>query len=219
MAQAMLAARIRETKGKGAARKLRNNNQVPAVFYGPQTEPVPLVLDYPELIRALKGTKGDNIIFDLQIQSDKGAQTHKAILKDVQIHPIKGTYLHADFYEISMDKEIRVRVPIRLVNNPIGVTKGGILQHVRRELVISCLPDRMIDSLEVDVSGLDIGDSLHIKDMDLPEGTKSIQDENLTIAVVAAPTVSAEKAIEEEAEAEAEAEELAEPVTESTEES
>ncbi len=206
MAQATLVARVREEKGKGAARKLRKNDQVPAVFYGPKTESVMLAVDYPELARILKEDSGENVILDLQIQSESGTETRKAIIKDLVVDTIKDTYLHADFYEISMDREITFNVPIRLLNTPVGVTNGGILQAIRRELTVSCLPDRLIDSFEIDVSALDIGDSLHIKDIELPEGIKSTEEGHLTIAVLAAPTVSA---VTEEEEEEAEGEEEA----------
>jgi large subunit ribosomal protein L25 len=196
MNQPVLTARIRTSKGKGAAKKLRNMAQVPAVFYGPKTESVMLAVDYPELERLLKKGSSDNIILDLQVQSDQGTETHKAIIKDILMDPVKDIFLHADFYEISMDKEITVDVPIRLVNTPAGVTEGGVLQHVKRELKISCLPGKMINVLEMDVSGLDIGDSLHVEDIDLPEGIVSLEEGDLTIAAVAAPTV-AEKAEEE----------------------
>jgi large subunit ribosomal protein L25 len=204
MNQPVLTARIRKSKGKGAARKLRKMAQIPAVFYGPKTEPVMLAVDYPELERLLKQGSSDNVILDLQVQSDQGTETRKAMLKDLLIDPVKDIYLHADFYEISMDKEITVDVPIRLVNSPVGVTEGGILQHIKRELKISCLPGKMIDVLELDVSGLDIGDSLHVEDIKLPEGILSLDDGDLTIAAVAAPTVA------EEAEEEVIEEELAE---------
>ena len=118
------------------------------------------------------------------------------MLKDVLIDPVKDIYLHADFYEISMDKEITVDIPIRLVNSPVGVTEGGILQHIKRELKISCLPGKMIDALELDVSELDIGDSLHVEDIALPEGIVSLEEGDLTVATVAAPTVAEE--VEEE---------------------
>ena len=196
MNQPVLTARIRKSKGKGAAKKLRKMAQIPAVFYGPKTEPVMLAVDYPELERLLKQGSSDNVILDLQVQSDQGTETRKAMLKDLLIDPIKDIYLHADFYEISMDKEITVDVPIRLVNSPVGVTEGGILQHIKRELKISCLPGKMIDVLEMDVSGLDIGDSLHVEDIDLPEGILSLDEGDLTIATVAAPTI-AEEAEEE----------------------
>jgi large subunit ribosomal protein L25 len=201
MEQPLLVARVRKTKGKGAAKKLRNMAQVPAVFYGPKTESVMLAVDYPELERLLKQGSSDNVILDLQVQSDQGTETYKAIIKDLLIDPVKDIYLHADFYEISMDKEITVDVPIRLVNSPVGVTDGGILQHIRRKLNISCLPDKMIDALELDVSGLAIGDSLHVEDIDLPEGIVSLEEGHLTVATVAAPTIveeEEEEVIEEE---------------------
>ena len=200
MEQPLLVARVRKTKGKGAAKKLRNMAQVPAVFYGPKTESVMLAVDYPELERLLKQGSSDNVILDLQVQSDQGTETYKAIIKDLLIDPVKDIYLHADFYEISMDKEITVDVPIRLVNSPVGVIDGGILQHIRRKLNISCLPDKMIDALELDVSSLAIGDSLHVEDIYLPEGIVSLEEGHLTVATVAAPTVAEEEeeVIEEE---------------------
>ena len=220
MEQPLLVARVRKTKGKGAAKKLRNMAQIPAVFYGPKTESVMLAVDYPELERLLKQGSSDNVILDLQVQSDQGTETYKAIIKDLLIDPVKDIYLHADFYEISMDKEITVDVPIRLVNSPVGVTDGGILQHIRRKLNISCLPDKMIDALELDVSSLAIGDSLHVEDIDLPEGIVSLEEGHLTVATVAAPTIveeEEEEVIEEElAEGEvAESEQEAESTEES----
>ena len=95
------------------------------------------------------------------------------MLKELLMDPIKDTCLHADFYEISMDKEITVDIPIRLINTPEGVALGGILQHIRRELTISCMPDKLVDYLELDVADLEIGDSLHIRDIELPEGITS----------------------------------------------
>ncbi len=200
MNQPVLTARIRKNKGKGAAKKLRNMAQIPAVFYGPKTESVMLAVAYPELERLLKQGSSDNVIIDLQVQSDQGTETHKAIIKDLMIDPVKDIYLHADFHEISMDKEITVDVPIRLVNSPVGVTDGGILQHIRRKLNISCLPDKIIDALELDVSGLAIGDSLHVEDIDLPEGIVSLEEGHLTVATVAAPTIveEEEEVVEEE---------------------
>jgi large subunit ribosomal protein L25 len=104
-----------------------------------------------------------------------------------------------------MDKEITVEIPIHLVNTPKGVSQGGILQHTRREVAISCLPDKLVDYIEVDVSGLDIGDSIQMEDIHLPEGLTTVLDPSSTIAVVMAPTISAEK--EEEVEGEVEEEE------------
>lgn len=202
MARPVLDARQRQTRGKQAAKKLRKNKELPAVFYGPNTEPVKLAVNYPELERIIKQFSGENIILDLKIQSDTGSESKSAILKDLQIDPIKDSYLHADFYEISMDREITVNIPIYLVNTPVGVSNGGILQHIKRELAITCLPDKLVDTLEVDVSALDIGDAVHVSDVDLPEGITCLDDGHLSVAVVAAPTVAAEEVEVEEGVAE-----------------
>jgi large subunit ribosomal protein L25 len=198
MAQSMLAAQVREKTGKGAARKLRQNEQIPAIFYGPDTESIKLTVNYSELEDIINKGEGENIILDLKITSEDGSETKKVILKELQVVPVQDTFIHADFYEISMDKEITVDIPIRLVNTPVGVTLGGILQQIRRELTVTCLPDKLVDSLEVDVSELEIGDSVHIKDIELPEGIFCADEAHLTVAVLAAPSVKEEEEVEEE---------------------
>ena len=207
MEQNQLAAQVRTTKGKEAAKKLRRENKIPAVFYGPKSDPIKLVVDYPELERVLKGA-GENMILDLQVRSDKGTETKTVMLKELLVDPVKDIYLHADFYEISMDKEITVSIPIQLLNTPVGVTNGGILQQVRRDLEVSCLPGKVVEALEVDVAGLDIGEAVHVEDIVLPEGISTLEEGHLTIAVVAAPTV--EPVEEEEAAEEIEEEEVTE---------
>ncbi|MCP4683252.1 MAG: 50S ribosomal protein L25 [Desulfobacterales bacterium] len=214
MEQSALAVRVRESKGKGAARKLRRNKQVPAIFYGPKTESIMIAVDYSELRRVVTKSDAENIILDLQVQSDQGTETRKAMLKELVADPIEDTYIHADFYEISMDKEITVDIPIHLINTPEGVVNGGILQHVRRTLTVSCLPDKLISFFELDVAALDIGDSLHVRDIEVSEGINLLDEEHLTVAVVAAPTVVEEVAEEEE---EIEGEEGAEGVEEGAE--
>lgn len=198
MDQPLLAARIRKTKGKGAARRLRRENQVPAIFYGPNTQPVMLAVDYPELKLILRKSSGENVLLDLQLETDQGKETRKVMLKDLLVDPIKETLLHADFYEISMDKKITVNVAIRLINTPEGVSQGGVLQHVRREISVSCTPSNLIDFIEVDVGGLQIGDAVHIRDINLPEGITSLDEDHLAIATVSAPTVKEIVEAEEE---------------------
>ncbi|MFH1124059.1 MAG: 50S ribosomal protein L25 [Pseudomonadota bacterium] len=197
MARQTLSARIRVDKGKGAARKLRREKQVPAVFYGPGSKPAMLAVNTSDLSGLLKETAGENIILGLNIESGAGVDTRTVMLKELQVHPIKPILLHADFYEISMDKELTVNISLHLVNTPVGVTKGGILQHVRRDLNVSCLPDNLVEYIEVDVSGLDIGDVVHVSDISLPEGVKVNEEGHLTVAVVSPPTVIGEEAKEE----------------------
>ncbi|SPD73217.1 50S ribosomal protein L25 [uncultured Desulfobacterium sp.] len=197
MEQAVLAAEVRKIKGKGAARRLRRDNKIPAIFYGPKAEPIMLAVDYPELKRVIMKSASETMILDLEVKSDQGTETRKVMIKELMTDPVKDAVLHADFYEISMDKEITVDVPLRFVGSPEGVTQGGILQHVRREMTISCLPDKLIDFIEVDVSGLKIGDALRIEDIALPDGIVSVDGGRLAIAVVNAPSVKAEAEEEE----------------------
>ncbi len=198
MAKHTLSAQVRDRKGKEAAKKFRNEGKIPAVFYSAKTDPVMLTVERSDLRNVMKNTESDNIIIDLQIVSEKGSDKKTVILKELQADPIKGAYIHADFHEISMDKELTINVPIRLVNTPVGITNGGILQHVRREMTISCLPDKLIEHLDLDVSGLDVGESLRISDIVFPEGIRSAMEEHLTVAVVNAPAVAASAEGEEE---------------------
>ncbi|MBN2123216.1 MAG: 50S ribosomal protein L25 [Deltaproteobacteria bacterium] len=202
MTQITLSARTRTDTGKGAARKLRKENRIPGIFYGPKVEPTMVAVAYSDLQGIVKETRGENIVLELRIESDKGPDSHMVMLKELQTDPVKDTFLHVDFHEISMDKEITADIPIELIHTPVGVTKGGILQHVRREVTITCLPGKLVNHLAVDVSALDIGQSVHIRDIDFPDGISAAEEGSLTIATVLAPAVTAQ-ALEEEAEEEA----------------
>src|SRR4030042_38385 len=195
---------------KGAARRLRRDNQIPAIFYGPNSQPVMLAVKYLDLKTLLKSASSENVIFQLQIESGQGTESKTVMLKELQTDPIKPVYYHADFYEISMDKELTLNVPIHLVGTPAGAAKGGILQHVKRDLLVSCLPGNLVEFLEVDVSALDIGNAVHVKDIALPQGMKTAEDGDTTIAVVTAPHVVVEEKVEEVVEGEEKAEEAAE---------
>ncbi|MGD2127000.1 MAG: 50S ribosomal protein L25, partial [Desulfobacteraceae bacterium] len=202
-----------------AARKLRREKKVPAIFYGPKSEPVMLTVNESDLKGILKQASGENVILGLQIESDTGTDTQTVMLRELQMHPVKPVYLHADFYEISMDKELTLDIPVLLVNTPAGVTKGGILQQIKRELNVVGLPSKLVEHIEVDVSALDIGDAVHLSDIDFPDGVKCNEEDHLTIAVVSAPEVVVEKAEEEEIIEEEEAVEAETPEAVSEEES
>jgi large subunit ribosomal protein L25 len=218
MAQSILSARVREEKGKGAANKLRRNKQIPAVLYGPNTSPVMLSVSELDLRTILKSATGENIVLGLQIDTGKGSETKNVILKELQSDSIRPIYYHADFYEISMDRELTFDIPIHLVNTPVGVANGGILQHVKREVSVSCLPGDLVDYLEVDVSALDIGGSIHVKEVVFPKGIRSLEDAEMTLAVLNAPAVVVEKVEEELKEEEVkEGEEAAAPAEKASE--
>lgn len=203
MATIQLDSKKRTMTGKGAARKLRSAGRLPIILYGPETSPILLSLDYKQLQKNLRGKSAENIIFDLKVDSNGKNQSKRVMIKEIQKDPVTRNYLHVDFYEISMEKELEVDIPLYLVNTPIGVTEGGILEHIRRELKVSCMPKNLVDKIEIDVSGLAIGQSIHIEDIDLPSGLKTIEDGDLTIATVVAPTIEEEK-VEEEVEEEGE---------------
>ena len=210
MAYYDLAARVRDKKGKEAAKRLRRGKRIPAIFYGPNAGSLMLTVDSSALKTIMNQTAGENIILRLQIESDKGTDNRMVILKELITDPIKDNYVHVDFHEISMDKKLTVNVPIRLINTPVGVANGGILQHVKREMAISCLPNKLVDFIEVDVSSLNIGDSIHFHDITLPEGITSVEEEKFTVAVVIPPSIAGvEEAVEKKEEEEEEAEEKA----------
>jgi len=188
---------------------------IPAVFYGPEVEPVHLSLNYRDLEKLIKTGAGENVIIDLAIETGESTLSHRAMLKEIQLDPVKQTILHVDLYEISMDKKIEVEVPITLTGTAKGVSdEGGILQQVSRTLEISCLPDNIPDSFELDVTDLNIGDSLHVSDLNIPQGIEVLVEGELTIATVVPPTkveeIEPEVPEEEEEREEVEAEEVAE---------
>jgi len=213
MANEQLNSEIRNETGKGQARRLRDLGKIPAIFYGPKVSPVMLSVSYSELEKILRGKSAENIIFDLNISSGKKSKPKTVMIKEVQIDPATRQYLHIDLYEIALGEAIEVNIPIILINTPIGVTNGGILQHTRRELSVSLLPKDLVEKIEIDVSNLDIGETMHVRDVPFPTGLKPTEDESLAVASVVAP------AVEEEEEEEVEGEEAVteEAVSEETE--
>jgi large subunit ribosomal protein L25 len=179
---------------------------IPAVFYGPEVDPVPLILQSRDLEKLITTGAGENILIDLNIEDGKSTQSHRAMIKEIQVDPVKQNILHVDLYAISMDKKISVEVPITLTGTALGVSEeGGILQQVSRTLEISCLPDRIPEAFELEVTALAIGDSLHVSDLEIPEGVDVLAEDELTIASVVPPTKVEEiepEVLEEEEEGE-----------------
>jgi large subunit ribosomal protein L25 len=204
MQRPVLTAEIREGVGKEKAKKLRSKGLIPAIFYGPRSKTIPLVIDSKELAKVLQTEAGENVLIDLDIR--KGAQSDRKVvmLKDIQIDPLQRITLHTDFYEVTMDEMVIVEVPVHLVGKPEGTKVGGILDQVRRVIQIQCFPGDIPKSIDIDVSPLKIGDSIHVQDIQV-EKAKIISDTNFTIATVVPPVV-------EEKVAEAVAPEVAEGV-------
>jgi large subunit ribosomal protein L25 len=201
-----LKAQIRKTVGNGPARTLRREGKVPAVLYGPKTETVLLSIDSKDFEQILKEASVGSVLLNLQIKNGK-TSTRSAMIKELQTHPVSGKFLHVDFYEIDMQKKITAKVPVVAKGHSVGVEVGGLLQYVRRELEVLCLPTEIPEAIEVDITDLDIGDSIHLEDISLPGDIEILADTNFTVVTVLAPKVEEEVVEEEELE---EGEELAE---------
>ncbi len=212
-----LSVESRTATGKGPSRRLRAAGKLPAIFYGGKTEPIRLSLDNHEFVTSY-GRAGANPLFDLTIDTDGKVEKRLAILKERQSRPLTGEILHLDFIEIFMDQAIEVTIPVEYDGKPVGVDKGGLFQASTREVRVSCLPDNIPNSFVVDVSGLDVGDSLHVGSIDLPEGVEMIEDETLTLASVVVPSRPEEAEAEKGEEVEGEVAEGAETEAEAEEE-
>ncbi|TMQ64680.1 MAG: 50S ribosomal protein L25 [Candidatus Eisenbacteria bacterium] len=188
----------RSDVGKGVARKLRMTGRIPAVYYGRGEEPIPLVVSLKELEELIHSAEGSNVIVDLRVGGDSSPE-RKALIREIQRDPVGGTILHLDLQHISLTERIIVEVPIVLLGTPTGVKDGGgILEHLLREVEVECLPTDIPSRLEVDVSGLNIGDSLHVSDLKADRITIKT-DATRAIAAVVPPTILEEVKPAEEA--------------------
>jgi len=199
-----LVAHRRTGKGKEDARRLRHQGLIPAVVYGQRGETIPITLNPQQLSKVLREGAGERTLINLTIEGlQDGPITKTVILKEKQIDPLKRTWLHADLYTITMDEEIHVGIPVRIVGKSVGVvTQGGILEQVLREIEVKCLPADIPTSIEVDVSALEIGDSIHVAEITL-EKAKILADPGQTIVTVVPPKEEVVVAVEEIVEGEA----------------
>ena len=203
--QVVLQVEPRSETGKGAARRIRASGKIPGNVYGHGAEPTAVQADELQFKALISKISTENTLIDLKVGDGKP----KAVLiREIQRHPYRSAILHVDFFEITAGEKIRVAVPVRLEGNPIGVRNGGILQVIRYELEVECLPREIPSSFEVDISEMEIGDSLHISAIDTGDVTL-LEDESLTVCTVVAPKVVAE--VEEEVDEFAEVEDEVEP--------
>ena len=197
-----LKTNIRTTVGNGPARRLREAGQIPAVLYGPKTESVLLSVNNNDFDLALKQGRSGQIILNLVVQNNGETYTRPAMIKELQVHPVSRNYLHIDFYEIDMDRKITVGIPIVTVGSSVGVERGGVLQIIRRELEVQCLPFEVPESIEIDVTDMDMGDSIHLEDISLDGEVEFMGESNLTVVTVLSPKLEEEPEEEEELEEE-----------------
>jgi large subunit ribosomal protein L25 len=195
--QLTLPAEARERAGKGASRELRREGRVPCVIYGDKKEPLSVHVEEKLLAKMLSTGHFMNTVVMVEL----GGKANRTLPKDVQFHPVSSRPIHVDFLRIGEHSQVGVAVPVRFDNEEAspGLKRGGVLNVVRHELELVCDAAKIPDEIHIDLSGLDIGDSIHISDIALPEGSKSaIDDRDFTIATVVAP--SAMKSEESDAE-------------------
>ncbi len=200
-----IAAQRRERAGKGPARAARRAGRVPGVIYGSKKDPSMVTLDPRELDRELKTGSFLATIYDVQVDQDK----ERVLPRDVQFDPVTDRPIHVDFLRVSAATDVTVQIPVNFLNEEEspGLKRGGLLNVVRHEIEMVCRADAIPSAIDVDLTGLDIGDSIHISMISLPDGVApTITDRDFTVATVAAPTVVQEEE-EEEAEEGAELEE------------
>jgi len=195
-----LKACVRKESGKGPARRFRKEGLIPAVFYGRGEEAIPLSVNAADLRKIIKEKK-ENVFIRLVVEGEKRLEK-LSMIKELQIEPVSRRFRHADFYEIRMDHRLTLEVPLHFIGTPVGIERGGELQHLKRDLKIACLPSALPDFIEVDVSNLDIGHSIKVQDIPVPEGISVLDPGDVGVAMVAVVKVSVPQA-EEAAEGEA----------------
>jgi len=198
-----LQVQERESRGSAESRRLRKEGLIPGVLYGRGKAPHPICIAERELRRVLTGGQGLHAILDVTLDGQK--TTHPSILKEYQQHPVKGGIIHIDLQEVRLDQPIQARVVVELVGEPAGVTEGGVLSQVNREITVQALPMEIPEHLELDVTPLGVNESLRVADLTAIEGVTFLDDPETVIATVSAPTV-----VEEPAEVLEEGEEPAE---------
>lgn len=181
-----LEVQPRESRGSAESRRLRNKGLIPGVLYGRGKEPHAFCVDERELRRVLTRDAGLHAILDVMVD---GAAARPSILKSYQQDPVKGTLTHIDLQEVRLDQPIQARVVVELIGEPVGVTEGGVLSQVNREITVEALPMEIPEHLELDVTGMAIGDTLRLVDLPVQEGVKFLDDpEETVLATVTMPT-------------------------------
>jgi len=193
--QVKLSARPRTESGRNEVKQVRARGAVPAVIYGGQGAPANLEVSAKELNSLLAHAVGENILVDLEISEDGKTTNRLSLIQEVQHHPVSRDVLHVDFHAVSATEEIEAENVLEPTGEPIGVkTYGGLLQQNLRTLTISCLPTNLPELITVDVSNLNVGESLHVNQLTLPAGVTAAVDGDIVVFLVSEATVAAEPA-------------------------
>ncbi len=192
-----LSAKQRETTGKGAARKLRSNNAFPGIVYGVKIDPVMVSLNTADFNRIIREHGTTGLFFNLKIEDDSNKE-RVVMLKELQMDTFGDEYVHIDLHEIDMDTLVTVTVPVEPIGESAGVKEGGLLQIIRRELDVLCKPANTPDSVQIDVSALEIGDAVHVGDIDLGEDVQIPHDVDFTVITIVPPSLEEEEEEEDD---------------------
>jgi len=191
MAEIVVAAESRTETGKNVNRRLRVKGLIPGVLYGSKKQAIPVAVSPKEIGTILRSASGENTLFDLDLAGTR----RKVILKEFQLEPVQHQLLHADFYEVALDKRLQVKVHIEIHGTPVGVkTQGGVLDFVTRELEIECLPMDIPERLTVDVSELEIGKHIRVSDIKVSDKVKVLTESDIVVVHVVAPRAEEEVA-------------------------
>ena len=186
MKEIMVDVKSRETLGKNPSRRLRHEGLIPAIVYGAKKDPVPVVVDPKKILEIIHSESGVNTIFQLGL-ADTEARRH-VMIKEYQVDPVRGNLIHADFVRIQMDEVIEVDVPVQVTGEAAGVKlDGGILDHVTRQVRVSCLPGDIPEHITIDVAPLKIGDALRVSDLPKSEKYRILSEADVTLVVVSPP--------------------------------
>ena len=178
-----LKAEMRTTRGNSPARALRRSGRIPAVLYGPQMAPIAISVETLEMENALKKSGGRQPLFKITVDKDEKSE-RTVMIKELQSHPLSRSLIHADFYEVAMDRKLRVMVPVTVKGKSVGVEMGGMLQIIRRELEVLCLPMQIPETIELDITDLTIGESIHVEDIALEGDVEIPHEVNFTVVTV-----------------------------------
>jgi large subunit ribosomal protein L25 len=194
MEESVLKGQVRTQIGKEAAKKLRRQRLIPAVVYGGASGPTAVTINPLEMMKLLGAGAGENVLISLALDGDS-EQSRTVILKALQRDPVRGGPLHADFLEVSMQRKIKVQIPLRLVGEAIGVKlKGGLLEQHLREVSVECLPGAIPSHIQVDISHLDLGHAIHVRELTVGEDIKVLEDPVRPVVTVLVQRVAAEGA-------------------------
>lgn len=193
--QVKLKAQKRTVIGRNAIKKIKREGLVPGVVYGSQAEPMALQVEARELTSVLAHASSEHVLVELEISDGSQSTNRLALIQEVQHHPLKRELLHVDFHAVSTTEKITSEVPIEAAGEPLGVrTFGGLLEYSLRSLEVECFPQDLPDIVRIDVTNLNIGESLHVRDIPLPSGVEALTDGDLTVVSVVASRVGEEVA-------------------------